>query len=291
MADQWNYSRAFDALGYRFQIRSTDERITGFFDDVFESFVTADQPRTQYSIVAGESRGGSRSLYVDDRLVGTFERPSRLVGWVTWHINSQVIAEGTERYVLLHASAAASDGRCVLFPAAPEAGKTTLVAGLVRSGFAYVTDEAAAIDPKTLEIEPYPKPLSIDPGSWGLLDDLAPDDGEGYHAEQWHVSPTWIRPDAVSGPVPVSLLVFPKFVAGAPTRCVPITRSAGLVEMMSHTFRFHRHGRRNLEVLARTLRSVDCYELVNGDLREACDAIRLLFGGEGSSQEQPGVRA
>ena len=275
----WTYTtRTFQALGYRFAVRSTDAELGRLFDDLYRPCAVPGDPNTWYSIVAPEPVDMERELYIDDRRVASLERPSWLVRWVTWHVNHQVIACSSD-YVLLHAAAAARDGVGVLLPAASEAGKTTLVAGLVRSGFAYLTDEAAAIDPSTLQIEPYPKPLSIDRGSWEVLADLAPSDAEvagGYHAGQWHVSPASLRPDAVSGAIRASVVVFPRFERGAGTSCEPVVRSQGLIELLRHTFRFYDDGRRNLEVLAEVLRDADCYRLLSGDLGTACEAIETL---------------
>ena len=76
--------------------------------------------------------------------------------------------------MLVHAGAVEWDGHAALFPAPMESGKTTLVAGLVRAGARYLSDEAAAIDPETLLVHPFPKSLTIGAGSWEVLADLAP---------------------------------------------------------------------------------------------------------------------
>ena len=86
-----------------------------------------------------------------------------------------------------HAGAVAHEGNGVLFPADPESGKTTLTCGLVRAGFSYLSDEAVAFRPGTSVIEPYPKPLSLDRGSWFLFPDLESQsmvglDSEGHEA-------------------------------------------------------------------------------------------------------------
>ena len=44
----------------------------------------------------------------------------------------------------------------VAFPASMNSGKSTLVAALVRAGYAYVTDETVAVDPTTLAVTPEP---------------------------------------------------------------------------------------------------------------------------------------
>lgn len=77
--------------------------------------------------------------------------------------------------LLLHAGgSAAQSGRTVVVHGASGAGKTTLTTALVQAGLAYVTDETVCLDPNTLFIEPFPKPLTVKPGSQELLAHLAP---------------------------------------------------------------------------------------------------------------------
>ena len=272
----WTHTtRTFKALGHRFAVRSTDQNMGQLFDDLYAPCAVAGPPQTWYSIVQQTPGARERELYVDSERIMVMDRPSWLVRYMAWHVNHQVIKRSSG-YVLLHAAAAAHDGVGVLLPGAPEAGKTTLVAGLIRSGFSYLTDEAAAIDPETLQIEPYPKPLTIDRGSWPVLPDLAPvgaDTPRGYHEGQWHVSPATLRADAISGRVSAAVIVFPRFEAGAATTLEPLGRAEALVALLDQTFRLHQDGRRNLDVLARVVKPVDCYRLTSGDLDEACELV------------------
>ena len=106
-----------------------------------------------------------------------------------------------------------------------ESGKTTLTVGLVRSGWSYLTDEAVAFDWDTGEIEPFPKPLSLDPGSQHLFPELAPPPPPAATTdgvEQWQVPPSMFRPDAVGERCRAGYVVFPRDTADAPTALVPI---------------------------------------------------------------------
>ena len=120
-----------------------------------------------------------------------------------------------------------------------ESGKTTLTTGLVAPGYSYLTDEAVAFDWETGEIEPFPKPLSIDPGSQFLFPELAPppppaaDDGSA--STQWQVPPSMFRADAVGGRCRARFVVFPKYAADAPTALEPIDRAEALVELARRT--------------------------------------------------------
>ena len=118
----------------------------------------------------------------------------RLVASLVQWLNQQAV--DPEYAVMSHAGGVERNGVACVLPADPESGKTTLTTGLVRAGYSYLTDEAISFDWETGEIEPYPKPLSIDPGSQFLFPELAPPSPPGAEGEsdgQWQVPPSSIR--------------------------------------------------------------------------------------------------
>ena len=53
-------------------------------------------------------------------------------------------------------------------PGASGSGKSTLTAGLARAGLGYLTDELAALDLASGQLLPYPKPITVKPGSFAV---------------------------------------------------------------------------------------------------------------------------
>jgi hypothetical protein len=163
-----------------------------------------------------------------------------------------------------------------------ESGKTTLTTGLVRAGFGYLTDEAVSFDWETGVIEPFPKPLSIDEGSWFLFPELEPDPAPGETeppVHQWQVPPSAIRRDAVAAPCRARFVVFPRYEEGADTTLVSMTRADGLVELAKNTFEFNQRPRRALDALAAIVTDADCYRISVGSLDRACQLIAELVDG------------
>ena len=284
----WPYAtRTFQALDYRFAVRSADALLVRLLDRLYGACAASGDPDLWYSVAPVDPDAREKDLFVGANRIARFAEPYWLMRYLTWHVNRQAIAQSS-RFVLLHAAVAEKQGAGVLLPAASESGKTTLIAGLIRSGFGYLTDEAAAIDPRTLLIEPYPKPLTIDPGSWSILPELAPqsDSDTGRFFEgQWQVNADSVRSDAVSGRVKPALVVFPRYSRGARLDVEPIARSEALVLMLRHTFAVHDAGRRNFEVLGRILPTTKCYRMVSGDLEEACAVIGALLTEEIAEEE------
>jgi hypothetical protein len=271
----WAYTtRAFAALEHRFVVSATDAALGRLIDDLYRDCASPKPPLTHYRIAAEPGAPHETTIFVDGVRTATMSEPSRLLRFLVWHINYRVITR-SERHVLLHAAAASTGELGCLLAGRPDAGKTTLAAGLVRAGLAYLTDEAAAIDPQTLLTIPYPKPLSIDPGSWSLFPSARPDEeamAAGYFEGHW-LSPAAALGGRVSDPVEAALVVFPRYEPGSVTRLQPLRASEALVELVRHTFSFLDRGPRNLEVLSRVLRHAPAYAMVSGHLESACEAI------------------
>ncbi len=171
-----------------------------------------------------------------------------------------------------------------MLPAQPGSGKTTLAAGLTHAGFAYLSDEAAPIDLRTRELVPYPRPLTMKPGTVaiipGLTRRLASVLGD-YEGPQYHVRPDDLRQGALGGPCRVGYVIAPRYEPEEPTSLEPMTRGEALVLLAENSFNFDRHGTRGLEVLRELVAGADCYRLRMGDLESAVRAITdVVHGGE-----------
>jgi hypothetical protein len=292
-AIHWEHTTGtFRAMGHRFAVRSTHAGIGRFVENAYAACASpTESPGTWYSILHDHGDRDPHALYVDAEPVLRSPVPAPILNHLTWHVNQRAIELSGDR-VLLHAAAAAWGDLGIILPGPKDSGKTTLVAGLVKAGFRYLTDEATSIDPASLRLHPYPKPLSIDPGSWQVHADLEPDtdtDTARYIRDQWQVAPERIRADAVSGPVGASLAVFPRYEPGADMLLQPLRRSAAVVTILEQTFRFHAAGRRNLQVVARLIERMHCYRLVCGDLPTAVAEVTRLVRAAGSTERVEGA--
>ena len=270
-------------IGYTVGFATDDPALAGFLTRAYAGFPTVDRPEHRYAVVPDPTRPPDEpdavELRVDGDPQGRSATAAGIVGTIVGSLNRSAAA--TSPHVLVHAGAVERDGVGVVLPAPMESGKTTLTAGLVRAGFRYLSDEAAAFDRATHALVPYPKPLSIDQGSWSLFPELEPHEpfpDDGYKAHQWQVPPTDIRPDAVGAGCPAGFVLFPTYVEGADTTLEPVPRAAALVELAKNTFRFDREGRPTFTLLAEVLRSVEVFRLTVGDLDAAVGVISRLVG-------------
>lgn len=205
---------------------------------------------------------------------------------LAWHINHQMVAATCDDYVVLHAAAATCGGLTVMLAGPEEHGKTTTVAGLLRAGYDYVTDEAVVIDAATLSVRPFPKALSVDEGAWPLFASsvrglLPPQDRHGpttARERQCQLPAERLGSRSRHTPVqPPRLLVFPRYVGGSVTRASRLTPGESLRELALSTFHFERKAARNLRALAGVVAGASAIRLVIGDLDEAVREIELAL--------------
>lgn len=197
---------------------------------------------------------------------------------VLWDVYDRAFRDSSRRLVL-HAALAARRGRGILMPGRPDAGKTTLVAGLVRAGHMYLSDEAAVFDPGTGRFHAFPRALGMEVPTLdlfpGLERRLAPELRSSDRKTR-HVPATAIRPRSVGRSCRLSLVVVPEYRPGAATTLTPIGRAETLVLLSGSAFDAERFANRGLRPMARELGRADCYRLRTGDLREAVEVVTAL---------------
>jgi hypothetical protein len=217
------------------------------------------------------------ALYYERQRLTLTSRPAALARVLTWHINRQVIARSADRYVMLHAAAATRAGVTVILPADHGRGKTTAVAGLLREGYGYVTDDAVAIDPGSLWITPFPKSLSIDEAGWHLFPECRPPSSTAS-GRQWNAPASRLLATTERRLVaPPRVIVFPRYVLGCPTECVALAHGEAVEELAQCTFSFPRQPDRDRRVLAEVAAGASvAASLRTGSVDEAVLAIEAL---------------
>ncbi len=263
--------------GYAFEVTADDERVAEHLSRLFAEFAPADPDAADVHPVAVlTAEGATGRLVIDGELASDDPMRGQVINTLVHALTRRMI-EAVDA-LGLHAGGVVRDGIGVALPASMESGKSTLTTGLVRAGFSYLTDEAVLLDWGSGTVIPFPKPISLDTGSWPLFPDLEPhaDLPDGYQRIQWQIAPAQIRPDAMGAPCRIRYFVFPKYTSGAATRLTPLARGEATVELAKNTFRFNERARRSLDALADAARAAECFRLDVGDLDTAVALVSEL---------------
>jgi hypothetical protein len=280
---EWPFDRSYRALSYHFRVRTNLARAGFLLDRLLAPFrASTSKEVPTYDLVQTNEGQYPFSLYLDGSRVQQVESASSMLDFVLANVTVQAV-ELMEDFVALHAAAAAWGGRGIIFPGPPDAGKTTLVAGLTRIGFAYLTDEAALIDPRTGFLHPFPRALAMDERSIDVIPGLRqklPPDHDQFMRYRYHVPPDDLRPGAVGRPCRVEFVIAPRYEAGGETVLEPMSRAEALMMLAENSFNFVRFGGKAVESLRQAMDGVKCYRLRTGTLEDSIRSVFDVVGGD-----------
>ncbi len=279
--DDWVHrTQNLNGLSYRFAVRADDRRLGHLVDTVLAGLRDAGEgPPAEhwYSLTASEGAAGTVDVTRDGEVVARGQRNGDAVGWV-----DRAAADASGDHLLFHAGALEAGGTGVLVPGASGSGKSTLVAGLARAGLGYLTDELAALDVASGELLPYPKPITVKPGSFTALSDLDPaaglDLGPGSWAgEEWQVAAGEGSGLGIGRACEPGVVVVPRYDAGAETALTPLTDTEAFFALALNAVNLLPHGAAATAALGRVVAGCRCYALTMSDLDEACRLVEGLM--------------
>jgi hypothetical protein len=280
--DEWLRSRRMQCVGFDWSVLANEAALVDRVTYLYAACVagTAGPPTHEFILRRhASSNAMSVSLYRDGRAILRRVPPGLAIARLVWEVNRGVVEEAGSR-LLLHAAAAARDGRIVLLAGPEGSGKSTLVTALVRSGLRYVTDETVAVDVPGTKIVPYPKPIALDCRSLDVVDGEHPAAPSPLEegSDQRLMPPQAIRRDAIAQPGGVArLLVLPSYRPGQQTATRPLPRPEAAVALAEQAFNFRQFGRGRLDAVAEVVRGCECYRLEVGDAAAARDVVLDLL--------------
>jgi hypothetical protein len=263
-------------LDHAFAVETNSAALRDHLDAVFCGLPDADGQAAVYRCtVAGDEHDPTVTVEAAERTVAVDAHPARAVSLLVRHVNATGLNAARD-CVVVHAGAVARHGRAILLPGRSGAGKTTLVAALLRAGFQYLSDEAAVLRPDG-RIWPYAKPLSISRGAQPLFAELRPEHpalpglGEGG---DWQVPAHRIGgADVWAGPATPAAVVAFAYEPGLPARLAPLSRARALIAMMESGIFPGPSGRSALERLRALTADCATWTLTHADAHEAAAVL------------------
>ena len=198
-----------------------------------------------------------------------------------WGLN-WAIAVQSHQYLMIHAAVIERDGSVVIMPGAPGAGKSTLCAALVNSGWRLFSDEVALVSLDDLSITPVPRPVSLKNASIDIIKNFVPDAVFGTIAKDTHkgtVSHMQAPLDSIlraNEKGRAKWIILPKYASGQDAKLESFSKGRLFMEVVQQTFNYHILGATGFETLSSLVDQCECYRFSYSQLAEAIEVFESL---------------
>ena len=202
-----------------------------------------------------------------------------------WGLNWCVYGQ-CHQHLTLHAAVLERHGRALLLPAPSGSGKSTLCAALSFSGWRLLSDELALVEPRHCELIPLPRPVSLKNASIDVIRRFAPHVEFGSMVQETakgvvaHFPPPEAAVRASEQRALPGWVVFPKYLADAPARLVPLERARAFMQLIENAFNYDIYGAEGFDLLGTLVDQSACYSFEYGDLEQAVALFDRLGRGE-----------
>ena len=201
------------------------------------------------------------------------ESYSQVLSYFLNCLMSQFIRKASEKYILVHAGAVCKNNKATIMVAPSHGGKTTLVLGLLKKGYKFLSDEVAVIDFESRCVLPFPRGLSIRADS-PLVSELPTSVLEKLESEMI-VDIRQIDPHSLGD---TSLLDNVIFLEGYPDaqnspEISRIPRYKAAIDLLKYSRFGQGEFQTQLERIILLVRHLNCYRLKVGDIKLTCGLI------------------
>jgi hypothetical protein len=262
----WAGGLSLVSYGVRLGIRVNDPRL---LDSIHERLPPGWKPSPSpeverlYSVRLGGAVSGGRRraslLYENEVRAARSLEPDQVLDRLESMLRL-CVAEHARRRVFVHAGVVGWRGVAIIIPGRSFTGKSTLVAGLLRAGATYYSDEYAVLDARG-RVHPFLKPVEIRTGGGPVQ--------SKFSAAEF---------GAASGarPLKVALVLMTKYRKGARWKPRELSAGAGVLELLANTVSARRKPAESLAVLQCLASGAVVLKGVRG---EAAEVVKLITNG------------
>lgn len=198
-----------------------------------------------------------------------------------WGLN-WCVAHRPLGYLVMHAAVLEKDGRALILPGFPGAGKSTLCASLAFvNGWRLLSDELAILDPATGLLLPSPRPVSLKNASIPIvarfpgarLGRTYVDTRKGTITHAAVPAASFARGTEPALP---AWVVFPQFKAESPLAIDAVPRAEAFTWISEQSFNNERMGEVGFRSLCGLLDRVQCWEMSYGSTASGLEGIERI---------------
>lgn len=194
-----------------------------------------------------------------------------------WGLN-WCIANKAHQYLIFHAAIIEKEGRAILMPGVPGAGKSTFCTALVQNGWSLMSDELALLGVPDGKVHPLPKPISLKNESIKVVNSLYPDAAFGnQYSNTSKGTLTHLKAPQLSERIAtIEWVLFPKYTAHSSTSLVDESKGYAHIELLNNAFNSNVFGLQGFEAINGILESSKVVRLSYSDTVEAVETVNRM---------------
>jgi hypothetical protein len=280
---RWYSERFYKLLGTCFRLRYGTVAQESTVHPVLAHLESSAAEAAQVTAADLVREGEAHLLLLNGRRKERCALLSQLAPLVKWGLLAEAI--NSHAYLLyVHAGVVRSASGCLLLPAAPGSGKTSLTAALIHAGFTYLSDEVALLEEDTLQVLPVPVSLCIKDSAWDLLAPRHPGLHELaiHHRSDGKIVRYLNPPPAALDPehersYPVRWIVFPRYAPALRTELRPVQKADALHRLLKQCLAMPAPlDQRKVASIVRWISSIPCFEMPMSSLDDAVTLVNSL---------------
>jgi Glycosyltransferase (GlcNAc) len=228
-------------------------------------------------------------IFKDRELMHTNKVISQLASLLTYQVVRTAL-DHHDHILNLHAGMVAKNGAVIALPAQLSDGRSTLIAGMIKRGYQYLSDNVAPLARDSCKVIPVPLGICIQDTDLPTLQGQYPEIQQQpiQHLENGS-SAVYLQPPTAAiapydQPRQITHIVFPRHQAGASTSLKPVSQIEAVTRVLAQWVSIP--DPLTLEdagALVHWIEQIQCYELLSGSIDASIDQIDGLLQSEASS--------
>ncbi|MEI6334170.1 MAG: hypothetical protein WCS87_06385 [Methylococcaceae bacterium] len=250
-----------------------DAQLTERLKVLLSSVLTSPEPLAHQLVLTGTAI--QWQLSVNEQFESTGQGLENALTSVL-HTLINLACQAEERLLVIHgAGLRLANGRGLLLIAPGGSGKTTLATALNAQGYALLSDDVVPVN-LAGELLGLGTPICLKSGSWSVLAALRPDIASTQSVERFDQTVRYLPPlgDGLACPIPLGLLLFPRYQPGSVPHCQALSPEEALQHIIEAEAVIRNLTQAKLDALASWVSSVPAYALCYPDLDSALALVR-----------------
>ncbi len=202
-------------------------------------------------------------------------------GMFEWGFN-WCISSYAHQYLIIHAAVLEKNGVCVVFPAPPGSGKSTLTALLAYSGWRLLSDELTLIDLTDNLIQGLARPINLKNQSIKVIQEKFPDVEHSIIMPDTHkgsvclFKPPIQSVEATNIKAKATHIIFPKYHESGATKVESLPQSEFFFDLIENSFNYGILGQTGFEAMTEFVKLTTGFKFTYSNSDEAITLFQEL---------------